>query len=623
MNVQRITRNDPNNGHFTVSKNPSFKRIPNASEMEVYTKSLNEGLKLLNKQVDVIIHNSSAPSSWLDNTGIGTLFSRNTQKRLIPFLKAHAVTGIQQEPDALRKIGDNSPYAPESVAKNILMIPLEKLTLKEYGSILPRYDFAKIVTKSTYDGYVDYNRVYKAYDKALKIAYKNFKKGDFLKADFEEFKSAHPELERAAIYRILDRKYQTAWQEWDGIDKNLYAPNNVKEAEMAQARIAELKKEHEDDINFFLFQQFIIDKENKTSNELAKKTGVKIIGDSPVASPAADELAYQNLLLKGKALGCGPDAFSPDGQRWGFGYFNPKYIFNPDGTLGEAGKVLKQKYDGYFASTPGGLRIDHVIGLVDPFLYTVKSTRMTTKNSGRIYSQAGGEFEKKESEFPNIMEKIVLQSAKEHGMGKNDVICEDLGEPNPPTMKVMKDLDLSGIAVTQFNYRGAATPERNLIMLGSHDNDSYIEYTEKLFHQPERQNDFMLRTEYLAEDTSPKGFSADEKAKYRDELRTDKKKFIAASFAELFASPARRVQIFFADFWGIGKTYNRPGTTEGNWSLRIGNDFVKDYYKAVSEGKAPNLADAIATALRARGLDKKHKALMKDLDESAKILAEA
>ena len=329
------------------------------------------------------------------------------------------------------------------------------------------------------------------------------------------------------------------------------------------------------------------------------------------------------MLLNGKALGCGPDAFSPDGQRWGFGYFNPKYIFNPDGTLGEAGKVLKQKYDGYFASTPGGLRIDHVIGLVDPFLYTVKSNRMTTKNSGRIYSQAGGEFEKRENEFSDIMEKIVLKSAEEHGMSKTDVICEDLGEPNPPTRKVMQDLDLSGIAVTQFNYRGAETPQRNLIMMGSHDNDSYIEYTEKLFHQPERQNDFMLRTEYLAEDTLPKSASMDERAKYRDELRTDKKKFIAASFAELFTSPARRVQIFFADFWGIGKTYNRPGTTKGNWSLRIGNDFSKDYYKAVSEGKAPNLADAILRALRVRGLDKNNPELMKNLEDSAKILAEA
>ena len=105
-------------------------------------------------------------------------------------------------------------------------------------------------------------------------------------------------------------------------------------------------------------------------------------------------------------------------------------------------------------------------------------------------------------------------------------------------------------------------------------------------------------------------------------VRNNSKEFIAASFAELFASPARRVQIFFADFWGLGKTYNRPGTTQGNWALRLDSNFEDAYYKAASEGKAPNLADAVARALRHRGLDKGHEDLMKNLDESARIIAE-
>jgi 4-alpha-glucanotransferase len=373
-----------------------------------------------------------------------------------------------------------------------------------------------------------------------------------------------------------------------------------------------------------MFQQFLIDLENKESNELAKISGVKIIGDSPVASPAADEWINQDLFLKGQAIGCPPDYFSKNGQRWGFKYFNPKYIFNPDGTLGKAGKILKEKYDAFFASFPGGLRIDHVIGLVDPFIYTVKDKKMTERNSGRIYSLFTGMFQKKENEYSNIMEKIVLQSAKEHGFDKNELICEDLGEPNKHTQDVMKKLDLSGIAVTMFDYRGAKTPEKNVIMIGSHDNESLIEFTERLFTEPERQQQFQRKTKYLAQDVLPAGTSTKEIKAYREKLRTDKKEFIAANFAELFTSPAKRIQIFFSDFWGIGKTYNRPGTNDGkNWILRIGNDFENDYYKAVSDGKAPNLARAIATALRQRGLDKSNTELMQKLDESAKILAEA
>ena len=127
----------------------------------------------------------------------------------------------------------------------------------------------------------------------------------------------------------------------------------------------------------------------------------------------------------------------------------------------------------------------------------------------------------------------------------------------------------------------------------------------------------------LAEDTAPQNITKKGLADYTEELRHDKKKFLDASFTELFSSPAKRVQIFFADFWGLGKTYNRPGTTKDNWALRINESFEKDYYKAVQEGKAPNLAQAIAAALRHRGLDKHHVKLMHNLDNSAKILSEA
>ena len=631
------------------SDNKVFGRRLNEKEMQVYTNALNKGLMLLNKRVDIIIHNSAAPSSAKENPGIGTLFSRTVQEKLIPFLKAHGFSGIQQEPNNLRKMGDPSPYAPESSAKNIFMIPLEKLTTEKYGKILPKWLFDDIVAKAPKGEKVDYKYVNEKYDTALKTAYKNLKKCNTLKSEFEAFKKQNKDdLIKAAIFRILDKKYHRSWSEWDGIDKALFSTTSEYGIDAAQNRFAEIKNIYKDEIDYFLFQQFLIDKENLVSNKLAEKTGVKIIGDSPVASPSADEWINQNLFLKGKAIGCPPDYFSKEGQRWGFGYFNPKYIFNPDGTLGQAGKVLKAKYDQFFSSFPGGLRIDHVIGLVDPFIYTVKDAKMTAQNSGRIYSVAG-EFKKKPEEYSNIMEKIILQSAKEHGMDKKDIICEDLGEKTEPTQMVMDKLGLSGISVTQFDYRGKDTPHRNTIMIGSHDNESFLEYTDKLFDKVSGMNineksafgkfiiavknklniksnedlvHFMRKTKLLAEDTAPRDASKEEIREYKKQIRTDKNKFISAGFAELFTSPARRVQIFFADFWGLGKTYNRPGTSSGNWELRIPSDFEQSYYKAVSEGKAPNLADAVSTALKQKGLDKNYPELIKDLDESARILAE-
>ena len=633
------------------SNNNTFGRNLNAKEMEIYTNSLNEGLKLLNKRVDIIIHNSAAPAAEAENTGIGSLFSRTVQEKLIPFLKAHGFTGIQQEPNNLRKSGDPSPYAPESSAKNIFMIPLEKLTTEKYGKLLSEHDLSKVVSNRSKSSRVDYYNVNEEYNNVLHKAYQNFKDGNYLKEDFAQFKKENSnELIKNAIYRILDKHYQKDWKEWEGIDKKLFSATSTSDTEKALERIAEIKGKYKDDIDYFMFQQFLIDIANKESNELAQKTGIKIIGDSPVASPAADEWINQNLFLKGKAIGCPPDYFAKDGQRWGFGYFNPKYIFNPDGTLGKAGRILKEKYDKFFSSFPGGLRIDHVIGLVDPFIYTTAAEKMTAENSGRIYS-IEGEFKKKQEEYSNILEKIVLQSAKDHGMDKTDIICEDLGDPNKPTQDVMKKLDLSGIAVTQFDYRGAETPKRNVIMIGSHDNQSFLEYTDGLFNKVQGKNinerpfitkfkeyvksklkieqnidgelaHFMRKTKLLAKDTAPQSATKAQIKAYKQELRTDKKKFMEASFAELFTSPARRVQIFFADFWGLGKTYNRPGTNQGNWELRIPSHFEDEYYNAVAEGKAPNLAKAVATALRQRGLDKNNAELLKNLDDSAKILSE-
>lgn len=596
-----------------IAQSPTFGQKPNAKQMKVYTNSLNQGLELLGKQVDLILHNASAPAINAENTGIGSLFSKTTVTKLFPFLKEHGISGIQQEPNGLRKAKDNSPYAPEASAKNIFMIPLEKLASDEYGNILSKATFNKIVANNPDKNNVDYDYVRKAYNVALKEAFNNGKNSK----EFIEFKQQNEEkYEQSAIFHLLNELYDG--KKWSSLDSTLYS--TVDEVK-ANDRINELKSKYKNDYDFYIFNQMILEKENEKSNKLARETGVKIIGDSPVAQTAVDEWVNQKLFLKGKAIGCPPDYFSKDGQRWGFKYYAPEKIFNKDGSLGEAGEVLKKKYEDYFASFPGGIRIDHVIGLIDPFIYTTSAKKMTPQNSGRIYSVEGKYKKHSLDEYAALLTKIIIPAAEKFGLNKSSIICEDLGDATKPVQEIMKKLELSGISVTQFDHRGATTPQKNTIMIGSHDNQSFLEFVEGIFKNT-KDKGFLRKTKLLAEDTAPMGATTKEKKQYREDIRKDKAKFIAASFAELFTSPARRVQIFFTDFFGIAKTYNRPGTKTGNWSLRLGENFESDYYKAVSEGKAPNFAKAIATALRQRGLDKDHEDLMRDLDNSAKILGE-
>lgn len=633
-----------------IGTTPAFARKPAGKEMQIYTSSVNKGLELLGKRMDIIIHNASAPSVKSENTGIGSLFSRTTAAKLFPFLKNHAFSGIQQEPNGLRQVFDNSPYAPESNARNIFMIPLEKLASDEYGNILSKETFNKIVSENPSKDEVNYPYIRRNYEKALREAYQNAKKNPKIISELAEFKLTEGKnYEQGAVFRLLNKlrgndngvwenaenpgeseilnlRKTADWQKWKGIDKNLYSPRNASETKEAKARLEELKTRYGDEIDFYMFEQMLINKEIQKSAELSRETGIKIIGDSPVASPAVEEWVNQDLFLKDSAIGCPPDYFSPKGQRWGFKYYNPKEIFNPDGSLGRAGEALKKRYEEYFASCPGGVRIDHVIGLIDPFIYSTKSQNMTASNSGRIYSVFTGEFKKKNKEYENILTKIIIPAAEKYGLDKSAIICEDLGDRNIPTERVMKKLKLSGITMTQFDHNSAKAPEQNTIMIGSHDNPSFLEFIEDLFNftgDKDKKARFMRKTRRLADDTAPKDISLEEKKKYLNEIRNDKTKFLAASFTELFTSPARRIQIFFSDFWGTGKTYNRPGTINGNWSTRLGSDFEADYYKAAAEGRAPNLPLAIASALRQRGLDKSNPGLMKDLEESAKIIAEA
>ena len=605
---------------ITKIDSTQFQRKPDAHEMRVYTNSLRKGLDLLDKRMDIIIHNASFPAIRTENTGIGSMLSRTTIEKLFPFIKKHGFKGIQVDPIGLRDNGNYSPYSPQSTAKNIFMIPLEKLASYEYRFLYPPKTFNALAENSHDDTHINFNVISSKYNRILKAIYLNFQKGTFLKNEFARFKEAKgKQLEQAAIFNVLDNVYKRDWTTWNGMDKNLYAPKTPKQAEVAKARIEEIKKEYADEIDFFMFNQMLVEREMKKLNSNLKRANLSIIGDSPIALSRAEEWVYQDLFLKDMALGCPPDEMAKDGQRWGFKFFNPKEIFNPDGTLGRAGEILKKKYEEYFENFPGGLRIDHIIGLIDPFVYNVKEP-MTNANSGRIYSQEGP-FQKHGKEFQNILTKIVLPAAKKYGVDTSSIICEDLGTVTEPTREAMKDLNLSGIAITQYDYRGAETPAKNVIMTSSHDNISFLEYVENFFKDKGSQH-FLHKTGVLGHDVSPKDFTEEQRLKYIDEIRNDKKKFIAASFAELFTSPAKRIQMFFTDFWGIPETYNRPGTTEGNWELRVGSNFEHDYYKAVSEGKAPNLAQAVLMALRQRGLDKGNETLVEKLEESAKILAE-
>lgn len=631
------------NGVSSYRINPSFGRRLTALEAKAYQATVKKGLKALDKELGVIIHNSTVPALSKLNTGIGSLLSVSAATTLIPLLATHGVTKIQQEPDNLRRSWTMSPYAPLTTGKNIYMIPLEKLTTNDYGRILPTEVFNSIVNNrpNKETNRVDYNYVVENYDVALKIAYQNFleKSKDTsdskspvakLAKEFIEYKNKNiEEQEPQAIFEILAKEHQTEdWTHWNKIDKNLYNIKSAQQGKAAMERLSSLRKKYAADIDFYYFKQMLAEREIAASKSVNREAGISIIGDSPVAFTSVEEWQNQDLFMKDFALGCPPDYFSKDGQRWGFSVLKPETIFNPDGSLGEGGKLMQKRYEKMFATSSGGVRIDHIIGLVDPFVYSTKEPKMTKENSGRLYSSPDhkilGKYAKTtDEEYAAILLKIVIPAAEKYALTKDDIICEDLGEVTPPVKRVLDMLGLSGIAVTQFDYKGRDAEPDRLIMLGSHDNPSYIEFTRDLFNGAEKDKNvrgrFKYKTDYLAEDTMQPN---ERKWLYRRKLRRSQQEFMKASFVELFTSPAKRVQVFFTDFFGIGETYNMPGKTEGCWTLRTPNDIENFYHENLKAGKGFNIPEILARAIRCNGefFSDLHKDLLAELDKFAEIL---
>lgn len=620
------------NGYST----PQFKRRPNASEMKKYTKTVSQGLNVLDKKLGLIVHNSTVPSMPNQNVGIGSLLSKTAELAFIPFLAANAYSSIQQEPDNIRPSYTPSPYSPLATAKNIYMIPIERLATEEYGNLVSEEDIKKIVvenSKRKNPNSVDYAKVNANYNKILTNAYnslmyefdeqmlvgldkKSYLKQLKLKEEFLDYKERNKdEITPMAVYEILSKKNNNEdWKTWSEEEKNLYVSENKEPLE-------KIIRRNSRKIDFYMFKQWLLEKEIANANARNEKLGIKVLGDSPVAFTPVEEWKNQDLFMDGWALGCPPDYFSKDGQRWGFSILKPETIFNADGSLGKGGELMRERYEKMFATSPGGARIDHIIGLIDPFVYSTEEPHMNANNSGRLYSSPEhpvlGKYAKTtDKEYAAIIEKIVIPAAEKYGLTKEDLICEDLGSLTDPVRNVMKELGLTGISVTQFDYRGKNTPSKNIIMPGSHDNESYIEYTDKIFGDKAHLD---KKTNYLAEDTK---LPSEDKDAYKKSISSNKAKFMSASFAELFTSPAKKIQMFFTTFFGIGKTYNLPGTTEGCWTLRIPENYEDTYWNNVKQGTAPNLPESIARAIRQRGDEfaNKHQSLLATLDEFTQIL---
>lgn len=624
-------------------------------ERDEFKKTIQESLDVLNKKnFYMIVHGSSFPSETDKDTGFGT-YNSESAKKFFEFINSMGFNGIQLGPDGKTKAIDASPYTATLFSNNPMFIDLYQLISKDFGEILTEEECQKIANGNpSKNNYTAYEYAYKEYNKALREAFrtyktklsKNDKKVKQLKKEFDKFIEENSLwLEKDSIYEALSVKHgNDYWPIWDDeLDKKLYCPGHQFTQEQADQRMLEIKEKFAEEIEFYQFVQFLAYMQKQNTKKFVSKKGMKTVADAQVAFSDRDFWANQYYFMEDYYLGCPPDYFSVDGQAWGFPVIDPNKLFSPDGTLADGGKILKARFEKMFEENPGGVRIDHIIGLVDPFVYKKENNPKPEEGAARLYSSPENEELKKYAipteenlnhevtpdnehriinlsddqikQYARLLDKIVIQSASEKGIGKECIICEDLGTVTNPVLEVMDKLELSGLRVTEFvdpevenhPYRIKNTEPMHWVMVGSHDNASLVSWLDEVYEQ----NKIELHAKNLAEDLNPSNMD-----EFKQEIIENRSKFITAKFAELFASSAENIQVFFPDFFGLKQRYNQPGTSgDQNWSLRVPNNYECLYFDQLNKGEALNLPDALVMAIESKGnkFAAKHEALLKKL----------
>ncbi|MDY6310728.1 MAG: 4-alpha-glucanotransferase [Cyanobacteriota bacterium] len=613
-------------------------------EEKTTKKVIKKALSALGKKNFVfIMHNASFPACKDENTGFGTVNS-NGGKKFINYAQG-LFDAIQMGPAGKTKLSDASPYTGTIFSGNPLFIDLKELTTKKWGNILPQETFDEIVQNNPNKGKnrTSYTYIYKKQEEALSQAYDNFLKlnDKKLHKEFESYKIQNKIwLDNDSLYEALAIENESDyWHNWKSeTDKNLLNPKSQEEKIKYAKRIDEISKKYSKEIDKYKFIQFVLHIQNEETKEYAASKNIKMIADRQVAFSDRDEWAYQSLFLEGWYLGCPPDYFSKDGQAWGFPVMNPEKLYNGDGTLGEGGILMKNLFKKMFKENPGGVRIDHIVGLIDPWVYKKGFTPRPEEGAGRLYSSPEHPFLKKfaipkledlDEEVGPDKEKrvktlskeqiklygrlvqIVIDAAKEEGLTKDAIVCEDLGTLTNPVASVMKEYQLMGMKLTQFTvptepddpYRCKNIPEKCWAMIGTHDNRPVNVWAKSLIHTHEGY----LHAKNLVEDLFSESENKDD---IIVKLTNDADFLKETKLVELFASKAQNLQIFFTDFFDMWETYNVPGTSGNqNWSLRLPDDF--------ETMKTINLPLILKKAIIARGekFASKNKKIIKELDE--------
>jgi len=130
-----------------------------------------------------------------------------------------------------------------------------------------------------------------------------------------------------------------------------------KMAAYSARKVAAFAAEHEQEVGFYCYLQYVLDQQLKEAVQYAHEHGVALKGDLPigVSRVSVDAWQHPDLFHLDSQAGAPPDAFAEDGQNWGFPTYNWEKMAQDNYAWWRArmGK-MGQYFDAF--------RIDHILG---------------------------------------------------------------------------------------------------------------------------------------------------------------------------------------------------------------------------------------------------------------------
>lgn len=649
-----------------MSNVQSFKRAPSNSiildngltENQDYPLVIREAKDFLGlKNLALILHQSSFPVKNNDFF-IGSHLNSKALE-LNKFLNYHGFDSIQLGPPGLTKL---SPYTSSVNSKNYLYVDLDKFTTSAYANLLKKNDINAVLDSVDFhrryektSDLTNFNTAFFVSDRLFEKAYRNLlnkvkkqsdKNAFALYKEFNEFKKQEKTwLEKDAVFQCLKNSFgmDESFFDWPDICRNLFVYIDNKDSEMhagAVAYLDNLKKKQGKFLDLYMFKQFIIYKQEKEFK--AEHGKLPYISDAIIGFHMMDYFSHQDAFLPNYRVGTpyGGEGRSINGSIWGSNQtwdipvLNPKKLFRKDANgniigLDVAGKLMRQKFE-KLLDTYDNIRIDHAIGLIDPWIYNKNNIELVRgrypeetsdvpehiiyKNAhganislmhkDNVYSDTGWGADitsqinqeiknmpdiDPDGDYAKILDEILIPLFKEKGVDTNDMAWETLGCETKRFREVFdKNRDdkvlpeITSAYEWQVQKRQAQKRHKNnWVILGCHDHPPFMQVCNDNFYRDKNCPNGIYEQNYLVGSMYPE-LDNSQRSKIMDNLWWDKRLRVKLKFAELFRF-GEKVQLTFMDFFGLDKTYNRAGTQDPmNWKLRLKKTYKEDYYKSLA-----------------------------------------